>query len=59
MYRQPSVHSLSPWLFCKGLLYIIWSILTDLYYWYIVDLYGKYPQERVDNPVYYWGWVQL
>ena len=48
-------YTLSPWLFCKGLLYMIWSILTDLYYWYIVDLYGKYPQERVDNPVYYWG----
>ena len=46
------VHSLFSWLFCKGELYLIWSILTHLYY--TVDLNGNYPQERVDNLAYYW-----
>ena len=44
---KQALHSLSHWLFCKGLHYRIWSILTDLYY--IVDLYRQYPHERGDN----------
>ena len=45
-------------LFASSVRYILSGLfLAHLYY--IVDLYGNYPQERVDNLVYHRGWVQL